>query len=103
MLEICRDKLEYKRRFSSLIYSADTTYSFDIDLPTECDDEYWINDNPDLAFKQPPGKPSTVAMFNCILRLGRILAQAYRTIVRSIAWSTNIAFNRTVLVLHAAA
>ena len=55
--------------------------SFDIDLPVECDDEYWMNDDPDLEFKQPPGKPSTVSMFVHLLRLGRILAHAYRTIV----------------------
>ncbi|KIP05406.1 hypothetical protein PHLGIDRAFT_92212, partial [Phlebiopsis gigantea 11061_1 CR5-6] len=53
---------------------------FDIDLPVECDDEYWINDDPELEFKQPPGKPSTVSMFVHLLRLGRILAHAYRTI-----------------------
>ena len=55
--------------------------SFDIDLPTECDDEYWINDNPELAFKQPRGKPSIVAFFNCIIRLGRLHAFALQTIV----------------------
>lgn len=56
--------------------------SFDIDLPTECDDEYWMVADPELAFKQPPGKPSMVAFFNCHLRLLQILAFAMRTIVR---------------------
>ncbi|CCM00118.1 uncharacterized protein FIBRA_02145 [Fibroporia radiculosa] len=53
---------------------------FDLDLPTECDDEYWLHPDPNLAFKQPPGKPSTVTFFNCFLRLNQILAFALRTI-----------------------
>ncbi|KAI1786446.1 fungal-specific transcription factor domain-containing protein [Ganoderma leucocontextum] len=53
---------------------------FDIDLPTECDDEYWTNADPELAFKQPAGRPSKVAFFNCSLRLHQILAFAMRTI-----------------------
>ena len=47
----------------------------------ECDDEYWINPDPNLAFKQPEGKPSTVVFFNCALRLAQIHAFALRTIV----------------------
>ncbi|THG99013.1 hypothetical protein EW026_g3253 [Hermanssonia centrifuga] len=53
---------------------------FDLDLPVECDDEYWIHEDPQLAFKQPPGKPSIVAYFNCSIRLNQILAFALRTI-----------------------
>jgi len=53
---------------------------FDLDLPTECDDEYWLHPDPNLAFKQPPGKPSVVTFFNCFLRLNQILAFALRTI-----------------------
>ncbi|OBZ66208.1 hypothetical protein A0H81_13860 [Grifola frondosa] len=53
---------------------------FDLDLPLECDDEYWENPDPSLAFKQPPGKPSKVTYFNCGLRLNQILAFALRTI-----------------------
>ena len=56
--------------------------SFDIDLPTECDDEYWAHADPELAFNQPPGRPSKVAFFNCYVRLHQILAFAMRTIVR---------------------
>lgn len=66
----------------SVIYSQQLR-SFDVDFPLECDDEYWTNVDPELGFKQPPGKPSTVAMFNCVLRLSRILAQAYISIVKS--------------------
>ncbi|KZT07891.1 uncharacterized protein LAESUDRAFT_724358 [Laetiporus sulphureus 93-53] len=53
---------------------------FDLDLPIECDDEYWTNPDPDLAFKQPAGKPSVMAFFNCLIRLQRILFFALRTI-----------------------
>ncbi|KIP05402.1 hypothetical protein PHLGIDRAFT_60579, partial [Phlebiopsis gigantea 11061_1 CR5-6] len=53
---------------------------FDLEMPIECDDEYWVTGDPDTAFKQPPGKPSVVASFNCLLRLNQILAFALRTI-----------------------
>ncbi|KAI0771317.1 fungal-specific transcription factor domain-containing protein [Trametes elegans] len=53
---------------------------FDLDLPTECDDEYWTHPDPEQAFKQPPGKPSKIAFFNCYIRLHQILAFALRTI-----------------------
>ncbi|KAI0364475.1 hypothetical protein BV20DRAFT_1039391 [Pilatotrama ljubarskyi] len=53
---------------------------FDLDLPTECDDEYWAHPDPEQAFKQPPGKPSTITFFNCYIRLHQILAFALRTI-----------------------
>ncbi|KAJ3518694.1 hypothetical protein NM688_g9402 [Phlebia brevispora] len=53
---------------------------FDVDLPLECDDEYWLNDDPSLAFKQPAGKPSQIAFFNCCIRLHQIHAFALRTI-----------------------
>jgi hypothetical protein len=57
--------------------------SFDLDLPIECDDEYWENPDPNLAFKQPPGKPSTVAYFNSSLQLGHVMGYVLRTIVRA--------------------
>ena len=56
--------------------------SFDVEYPIECDDEYWISADPQLAFKQPEGKPSKIAFANCIIRLQRILAYASRTLVR---------------------
>ena len=51
-------------------------FSFDLDYPIECDDEYWDN-----GFQQPAGKPSSIAYFNCFLRLMDILAYAMRLIV----------------------
>ena len=56
--------------------------SFDVDLPTEVDDEYWENEqDPDQAFKQPPGKPSLILYFVSFIKLNQILAIALRTIV----------------------
>ncbi|KAM5543320.1 hypothetical protein V8D89_003194 [Ganoderma adspersum] len=53
---------------------------FDLDPMTEVDDEYWENADPELAFKQPEGKPSKVAFANCLMGLKKILAYASRTI-----------------------
>nr|QDK64611.1 cellulolytic transcriptional activator 2 [Ganoderma lucidum] len=53
---------------------------FDLDQMTEVDDEYWENEDPELAFKQPEGKPSKIAFANCLIRLQKILAYASRTI-----------------------
>jgi hypothetical protein len=53
---------------------------FDVDLPTEVDDEYWENEDPEQAFKQPPGKPSLISYFVCFIKLNQILAVALRTI-----------------------
>ncbi|KAI0644476.1 fungal-specific transcription factor domain-containing protein [Trametes meyenii] len=53
---------------------------FDVDLVEECDDEYWDANDPNMPFKQPPGKPSKVSFLNCFNRLMQILAFASRTI-----------------------
>ncbi|KAK7682544.1 hypothetical protein QCA50_014344 [Cerrena zonata] len=53
---------------------------FDLELPVECDDEYWLVTETDLKFQQPPGKPSRITFFNCFQRLNQILAFALRTI-----------------------
>ncbi|KAJ7607254.1 fungal-specific transcription factor domain-containing protein, partial [Mycena polygramma] len=45
---------------------------FDIDLPIECDDEYW--EHPTHPFQQPAGVPSRVTFFNVTIRLHHILA-----------------------------
>ncbi|KAI0260429.1 fungal-specific transcription factor domain-containing protein [Gloeopeniophorella convolvens] len=54
--------------------------SFDIDLPVECDDEYWENLDPQLAFKQPAGKPSTMSYFIYVIKLNLIHHNALRAI-----------------------
>ncbi|KAJ7890934.1 fungal-specific transcription factor domain-containing protein [Mycena olivaceomarginata] len=76
----------WKRGFWALV-SSDRTLSMslgrscvtqyediDADLPIECDDEFWENEDPALVFVQPAGKPSLVTFFNCYLRLNNILA-----------------------------
>jgi hypothetical protein len=57
--------------------------SFDVDMPTEVDDEYWENEHdPEQAFRQPPGKPSLISYFVSFIKLNQTLAMALRTIVR---------------------
>lgn len=58
--------------------------SFDVELPVDCDDEYWNTGDPNTDFKQPLGKPSRISYFNCIIRLNQILAFALRTIVSNL-------------------
>ncbi|KAJ3510136.1 hypothetical protein NLJ89_g4847 [Agrocybe chaxingu] len=48
---------------------------FDLEMPIECDDEYW-----DAGFEQPEGKPSSISFFNNYIRLMDILEYAMRTI-----------------------
>ena len=58
--------------------------SFDLDLPVECDDEYWSPTGPEEPFKQPQGKPSKMSFFIAYLKLSQILAFALRTIVSGV-------------------
>ncbi|KAI0656643.1 fungal-specific transcription factor domain-containing protein [Cubamyces menziesii] len=82
----------WKRAFWCLL-SFDRTISFNLGRPCamqdedfdvepliECDDEYWNTGDPETDFKQPPGKPSKVAYFNCFCRMMQIMAFASRTI-----------------------
>ncbi|KAJ6539990.1 hypothetical protein DFH09DRAFT_1368606 [Mycena vulgaris] len=74
----------WKRAFSVLVYMdcfisaglgrtcAIHHEDFDLDPPTECDEEYW--EHPTHPFEQPPGVPPRVAFFNALLRLTRIFA-----------------------------
>ncbi|KAJ7673839.1 fungal-specific transcription factor domain-containing protein [Mycena polygramma] len=74
----------YKRAFWVLVYldrllssnmgrTCAVQYDdFDIDLPIECDDEYW--EHPTHPFQQPLGIPSRVTFFNMLIRLYHILA-----------------------------
>ena len=63
------------------IFLTQVQCSFDVELPTECDDEYWEHSNPNLTFKQPEGKPSVMTYWICMLKLLDIFAFAQRTIV----------------------
>ncbi|KAF7345328.1 Zn(2)-C6 fungal-type domain-containing protein [Mycena sanguinolenta] len=53
---------------------------FDVQMPTECDDEYWEHEDPAQAFRQPLETPSQVAFFNSYLRLSNILASVLQII-----------------------
>lgn len=55
--------------------------SYDLDFPSEVDDEYWETEDPSLTFQQPPDKPSRVIGFNMWLRLTQMVAFALRTLV----------------------
>ncbi|KAK7439588.1 Gypsy retrotransposon integrase-like protein 1, variant 2 [Stygiomarasmius scandens] len=64
---------------------------FDVDLPIECDDEYWITPDPEQAFKQPPGQPAYVVYWNTFVKLLDIMSFAQRTIYtvrRSDFWTS---------------
>ncbi|KAJ6540579.1 fungal-specific transcription factor domain-containing protein [Mycena capillaripes] len=74
----------YKRAFWVLVYldrnlsstmgrtCAIQYHDFDIDLPLECDDEYW--EHPTHPFQQPAGVPSRVTFFSTLIGLYHILA-----------------------------
>ncbi|KAG6885969.1 hypothetical protein C0993_006896 [Termitomyces sp. T159_Od127] len=53
---------------------------FDLDLPVDCDDEYWEVSDPTHNFQQPPGKPSKVSAFITYIKLMDILEYAQRTL-----------------------
>lgn len=55
--------------------------SHDLDLPLEVDDEYWERSDPNLAFKQPAGKPSVISGFNTFIKLTNLMEFTIRTIV----------------------
>lgn len=55
--------------------------SFDAEYPLEVDDEFWENDDSQLAFTQPSDKPSTVVAFNLWLRLTDFAASTLQRLV----------------------
>ncbi|KAH9957115.1 fungal-specific transcription factor domain-containing protein, partial [Russula dissimulans] len=59
---------------------AMTEENYDVDLPIECDDDYWETRDPVLAFRQPPGKPSKVSYFNHLIKINVLHSHALRTI-----------------------
>ncbi|KAA1473897.1 hypothetical protein DENSPDRAFT_931268 [Dentipellis sp. KUC8613] len=59
---------------------------FDVPLPLEVDDEYWENEDPKLAFKQPPGKPSALTAYVLWLKITDIIAYNLRTMYALDKW-----------------
>ncbi|KAJ3746401.1 hypothetical protein DFH05DRAFT_1485078 [Lentinula detonsa] len=46
-----------------------TPEQLDFEFPMECDDDYWFNDDPELCFVQPPGKPSYLSYWRHLLTM----------------------------------
>lgn len=55
--------------------------SFDLDLPIDCDDEYWPVGEETDGFRQPPGKPSKLTVFIMMIKLFHLQADVVREIV----------------------
>ncbi|TFK47812.1 hypothetical protein OE88DRAFT_1770005 [Heliocybe sulcata] len=53
---------------------------FDLDMPVECDDEYWPSSHSGLGFVQPVHKPSGLTYFSRYIKLDQILSFAQRTV-----------------------
>ncbi|KAK0192183.1 fungal-specific transcription factor domain-containing protein [Armillaria mellea] len=52
---------------------------FDLELPIECDDEYWdIGTDGEVHFHQPADKPSIISHFNAQIRLSGIMSVVVR-------------------------
>ncbi|KAF6754115.1 fungal-specific transcription factor domain-containing protein [Ephemerocybe angulata] len=52
---------------------------FDVDLPADCDDEYWQDEESgEVTFKQPEGRPSKPSYFIHLIKLFGILADVQR-------------------------
>ncbi|TEB23521.1 hypothetical protein FA13DRAFT_1778290 [Coprinellus micaceus] len=56
-----------------------TLVDFDCELPIDCDDEYWETEDPEKAFKQPPGIPSKISFFRSLIKLIEIHCAAQRS------------------------
>ncbi|KAL0576126.1 Gypsy retrotransposon integrase-like protein 1 [Marasmius crinis-equi] len=59
---------------------AITPAEYDIELPLECDDEYWDHPDPQHNFQQPSGKPSTMSNYIQGLKLMDIFGFMHQTI-----------------------
>jgi hypothetical protein len=57
-----------------------TSEDYDVDLPTECDDEYW---GEPYNFEQPAGKPALTTFMTSYLKLMVIFNRAQRAIVQA--------------------
>ncbi|PBK68226.1 hypothetical protein ARMSODRAFT_211562 [Armillaria solidipes] len=54
---------------------------FDVELPVECDDEYWdIRSDGEVRFCQPGNKPSKISYFNAQIRLSGIMSVVVRNL-----------------------
>ena len=76
--------------------------SFDLELPVDCDDEYWDHPDPKQRFKQPENKPSLISAFILFIKLNQILSYCLRTIVKSIliVISRQLTEHYTIIILQ---
>ncbi|KAE9404825.1 hypothetical protein BT96DRAFT_812991 [Gymnopus androsaceus JB14] len=56
---------------------ATTCNDYDLEMMCDCDDEYWENEDPTLAFIQPPSLPSRMSFFNHWTKLMEIEGLAH--------------------------
>ncbi len=73
--------MKSRSSFPSDTAPSHCSYSFDVDFPIECDDVYWDHPDPAQNFTQPPGQPSVISYFVCLLKLVNILTYIKRVIV----------------------
>lgn len=71
--------------------------SFDIDLPVECDDEFWEGEP---SFQQPKDRPSKLSFACHMLRLYQILGVVLRSIVSLAHIRVDSSAKFHVAVLH---
>lgn len=69
--------------FSIHVALVDHFISLDLDLPIECDDEYWETEDPAQAFNQPAGVPSMLSFFIHSVKLRQTQLRAMRSLVCS--------------------
>ena len=73
---------EYVCSMYACIFYQCLCCSFDLDLPVDCDDEYWDHPDPEQRFKQPENKPSLISAFIVFIKLNQVLSVCLRTIVQ---------------------
>ncbi|KAG6920294.1 hypothetical protein DXG01_005063 [Tephrocybe rancida] len=86
LLGVCAVASRYTDNPGVLLEGNDSRFAagwkcYDLDLPVECDDEYWEPVDPLLAPQQPPGKPTKLSSFIAFIKLMEILEHAQRTLV----------------------
>lgn len=62
-------------------------FSYDLELPIDCDDEYWPADDNSGGFRQPLGKPSKLTVFILMIKLYHIQVDMIRAIVSTLRHS----------------
>lgn len=72
---------EFVHLYSSHLSHPQLSLSYDLEFPEAVDDEFWLNPDPEQAFKQPVGKPASILCWIHSLKLLDIFGVAQRSIV----------------------